>query len=755
MTNRADAAIISGFHAALAGIALLDAVRDGEGRVIDFTFLAVNASGLRLLDRPESDVIGASVRAYPVFAGLRDPIGDYSAVVQTGVPLVDEFQLPARAGGGAPSGWVHRLVSRTPSGVHVVVRDISNDAFLRRSVDAFFELSADLMGLVSGEYLQRVNPSFQRTLGWTEAELLSNSVISFLHPDDVRAAYALAERGESRLPREGYESRWRCADGSYRWISWSWVFLRDGEIRYIIGRDVTERRKAEEAIRAQSALLQGVIENTPDVIFVKDVDGRYLVINAAGAGVHGRRVEDVIGRTDAEIAPHDAVRRRESDVRVMTLNRGETYEVEPGVSGGRRYWVITVPFRGGDGTLLGILGIARDITDQRRLETQVHQAQKMEAVGRLAGGIAHDFNNLLTAILSFAALAHEAVPDARKVRADLDEIRQAAEAAALLTRQMLAFSRQQVLASRPLLLNDVVQHADRILRSLVGEQVRIITSLDPRLAIVMADPGQIEQVLINLVVNAGHAMPDGGTLWVETTNVTVAARDPVRLPGLPAGKYVRLTVRDTGTGMDEATRVQVFEPFFTTKPEGKGTGLGLSCVYGIVKQSRGGVYVESELGVGSELTVYLPAAQSAVAAESGPLPRPSAPRAPSGHETVLLVEDNAAVRQAELRMLTEAGYRVLVAANGVEALEVFATVDGVLDLVVTDLLMPEMGGRALLGRLREDRPGLKALFISGYERTQANHTGGSPPAGTAFLGKPFTADAFLRAVRAMLDGVSD
>ena len=748
--ERTGQAVIAAFDSALAACGVLEAVRDADGQVVDFVILAANASGLKVLDRSAADVVGASVCAHPVFAGLRDPIGEYVRVFETGVPLADEFQLPASE--HAPTGWVSRLVTRTPTGVFVAIRDISDDAFLRRSGDTFFELSADLLCMSSGGYLLRANPAFERILGWTQEQLLTKPVTWFVHPDDVAPTRAQLERAAVREAGYRFENRWRCADGSYRWISWSWVFPPGGRVGYVIGRDVSERRRVEESIREQSALLQAVIESTPDVIFVKDADSRYLLMNGAGAAVHGLRVEQVVGRTDWEIAPRDAVRRRESDLRVMTRNDAEIYEVEPAISGGRRFWVITTPYRADDGTVIGVIGIARDITEQRRLETQVHQAQKMDAVGRLAGGIAHDFNNLLTAILGFAALARESVPEDHGVRTDLEEIKQAGEAAALLTRQMLAFSRQQVLASRPLLLNDVVQHADRILRSLVGEHVRIITALEPRLSIVMADPGQIEQVLINLVVNAGHAMPDGGTLWIETANVAVLSRDPVRLPGLPAGDYARLTVRDSGIGMDEATRARVFEPFFTTKPEGKGTGLGLSCVYGIVKQSYGGVYVESALGVGSEFTVYLPAAQSAVAAESVPLPRPSAPRAPSGDETILLVEDNAAVRQAELRMLTEAGYRVLVAANGVEALEVFATVDGVLDLVVTDLLMPEMGGRTMLGRLREDRPGLKALLISGYERTQANHTGG-PPAGTAFLGKPFTADAFLRAVREVLDGM--
>jgi signal transduction histidine kinase/ActR/RegA family two-component response regulator len=466
--------------------------------------------------------------------------------------------------------------------------------------------------------------------------------------------------------------------------------------------------------------------------------------------VHGVTPEAIIGRLDADIGPEYAPMRRASDRRVMESGLVETYEYDHLVEGERRTLVVTkAPYRDTTGTIIGVVGVVRDLTDMRRLEAQVHQSQKMEAVGRLAGGIAHDFNNLLTAILSFATLASETLPVDHEAQADLAAIRRAGEGAAVLTRQMLAFSRRQLMASRPLLLNDVVQNTERLLRSLVGELVSIVTSLDPDLAIIDGDPGQIEQVLVNLVVNAGHAMPTGGRIWIETANMRVTPSDATRLPNLPPGLYARLTVRDTGIGMDDATRLRVFEPFFTTKPEGQGTGLGLATVYGIVQQSRGGVFVESRPGAGSEFAVYLPAA---VDATSEPYPSSSPPRAglERGHETVLLVEDNAFVRQAEERILTEAGYRVFVATTGVEALGRVASLDGAIDILITDLLMPEIGGRALLARLREDWPALRALLVSGYERGEATDTVSLPPE-TGFLHKPFTADAFLRAVRELLE----
>jgi PAS domain S-box-containing protein len=492
---------------------------------------------------------------------------------------------------------------------------------------------------------------------------------------------------------------------------------------------------------AKNALLKAIVEETSDVVFVKDLDGRYILVHG-NTDINGVPITAFLGHTDAEIVPQFAPMRRASDVRVMVSGAAETIEQEY-VKDGIRYtfMVSKAPYRAPDGTIIGVLGVAREVTAIRRLEARMHQAQKMDAVGRLAGGVAHDFNNLLTAILSFTSLAEEGLARDHPARADLREIYRAAEDAAVLTRQMLAFSRQQIMAPCPTNINDLVRREERLLRSLVGESVASAVTLDPGLAIVEVDPAQFVQVLVNLVVNAGHAMPQGGQLWIETANARVTPADAACLPGLPPGRYVRLAVRDTGVGMDNATRQRVFEPFFTTKPEGQGTGLGLSSVYGIVKQSHGGVYVASELGAGSEFAVYLPAVDAPARSLL-----PLAPVAtPEGHETILFVEDNPAVRQAVSRLLAESGYHVLVAASGAEALDL---AHGPIDLVISDLVMPGMGGRMLVNRLRAGHPHVRALFISGVERDAS-----VVPSGTAFLPKPFGADALLRAVRAVIDGV--
>jgi two-component system, cell cycle sensor histidine kinase and response regulator CckA len=742
---RADDAIIAGFQATLVGAAALDVVRDGDGRITDFVVLAVNPAAEELIGQPASSIVGRSARDVPSLAAIRDPVADYAAVVESGVPLVEEFRLahPANRAGQ----WVHRYVSRTRAGLIVVLRDVSDDANVRRSGDEFFELTDDLWCIVAKDRtFVRVSSAFERVLGWHEADLIGADSWSLLHPDDIPAVAREEDRARQRIPTRNVEVRTRHADGSYRRIVWSAVSVRGEAHRYAVGRDVTEQRRIEEESRKRGALLQAVLDGTANLAFVKDREGRYLLMLGTDA-VHGLPADQIVGRTDKEIAPSDAELRRQTDLQVMQTEEATMYEYSFNRDGERRTFIVSkAPYRNADGAVIGVVGVARDVTDMRRLEVRLQQAQKMEAVGRLAGGIAHDFNNLLTAILSFASLAAESLPIDHPARADLAAIRRAGEGAAELTRQMLAFGRREVTAPRPIVLNDIVQSVDRLLRSLVGDSVAIEIVLGTRLAMISADPSQIERILVNLVVNAGHAMADGGTVWVETANIHVTSADAARLPGLALGPYVRLTVRDTGVGMDDATRRRAFEPFFTTKPEGQGTGLGLSSVYGIVQELRGAVFVDSRVGEGSRFDVYLPVVIVGAGAAAPVMPPP----VPRGHERVLLVEDNPIVRQAEERILTEAGYQVYAAPNGVAALCLVAALDEPIDLLVTDLMMPEMGGRAMLARLREDWPELRALLVSGYESGESADTV-TLPAGTAFLQKPFTSAALLHAARTLLD----
>jgi signal transduction histidine kinase/ActR/RegA family two-component response regulator len=390
----------------------------------------------------------------------------------------------------------------------------------------------------------------------------------------------------------------------------------------------------------------------------------------------------------------------------------------------------------------------RDLTRERKLEDQLVQAQKMEAIGQLAGGVAHDFNNLLTVIMSYSSLLLSDVGANDAVKGDIQEISNAAERAAALTRQLLAFSRKQVLQMRAVNVNTVVMDVEKMLRRLIGEDISLSTHLNPGLALINADPGQLEQVLINLVVNARDAMPDGGALTITTDNAELTEEHGERHLGASAGKYIMLAVTDNGSGMTKEVQQRLFEPFYTTKGVGKGTGLGLATVHGIVKQSGGDVYVYSELDHGTTFKVYFPRLTKAVEAVMATAEyRTTAPR---GSETVLLAEDDEALRTLGARVLGGLGYNVLVARTGAEALRIVAEHEGAIDMIATDVVMPEMNGSQLVARVLDARPGIRVLFMSGYTDDEVMRRG-VIDGQTAFLQKPFTPDLLAHKVREVLD----
>jgi signal transduction histidine kinase len=385
--------------------------------------------------------------------------------------------------------------------------------------------------------------------------------------------------------------------------------------------------------------------------------------------------------------------------------------------------------------------IARDLSDRRRLEAQLHQSQKMEAVGRLAGGVAHDFNNLLAVILGYSDIALERLPAGAPLRREVELIRKAADSAAGLTRQLLAFSRRQVLQPRVLDLNAVLRGLDPMLRPLLGEPVDLVTVLEPELGRVRADPGQLEQVIVNLVLNARDAMPRGGRLTLETANVLHRGADGA------AERHVMLAVSDTGRGMDAETVTHVFEPFFTTKEKGKGTGLGLSTAYGIVKQHHGSIEVDSKVGVGTTFRTYLPRVDEAAEERATP---PATPVVPGGSETILLVEDEEPLRELVRELLLGFGYTVLDAEHGGAALEVAGRHPSAIHLLLTDIVMPVLSGEALAQRLTALRPGVKVLFMSGYtDDVLGRH--GIIDSQLNYLQKPFPPERLAQKVRDVLD----
>lgn len=414
---------------------------------------------------------------------------------------------------------------------------------------------------------------------------------------------------------------------------------------------------------------------------------------------------------------------------------------------GKSFDATATPLRDSQGALSGCVHVLHDITERRRLEEQYRQAQKMEAVGRLAGGVAHDFNNLLTAITGYSELLLARLGEEDPLRRYVEEVKKAGDRAASLTRQLLTFSRQQVLELRVLDLNSVVANVDKMLRRVIGEDIELVTILVPDLGPVKADPGQLEQVILNLAVNSRDAMPQGGKLTIVTSNVELAEASSHRHGELSPGKYVVLAVSDSGCGMDSETQAHIFEPFFTTKGEGKGTGLGLAMVYGIVKQSGGSVWVYSEVGRGTTFKVYLPQVNEKVTAQ---VSRPPQPVLTRGWETILLVEDEEPVRSLVRSVLEAGGYVVLEARHGEDALVVAEMHKGPIQLLVTDVVMPEMSGPELAEHLAPFHREMKVLYMSGYTEGSIQHHGLLAPV-TAYLPKPFTPETLARKVREVLN----
>jgi PAS domain S-box-containing protein len=520
-----------------------------------------------------------------------------------------------------------------------------------------------------------------------------------------------------------------------------------------LDRQYTARADALQAAATHSQqFLRQVIDTNPHLIFVKDWDGKYVLANQAVAAVYGTSVEGLLGKVDADFNPKsDEVEKFLRDDReVMSSQRPAFIAEEPATNAktGETRWfqTVKVPLLSSDGSTRQVLGVATDITDRKNLEEQFRQAHKMEAVGRLAGGVAHDFNNVLTIIRAQTEFLLADLDPNDKRRGDVLEIQGAADRAAAFTRQLLAFSRRQLLQPEVLDLNAVMAGMEMMVRRLVGEDVVLLTKLNPDLPRISADPSQLQQVLLNLAVNARDAMPRGGTLLIETALVELDEHYPRQHPTAKPGLHVVLAVTDTGCGMDAATRSRVFEPFFTTKEPGKGTGLGLSTVYGIVKQSGGHIWVYSEPGRGTTFKLYFPP-HSGVVKVSEP-ERPVAPLNGSG-ATILLVEDERPVRSTVRRLLERHGYTVLEAGNGQDALALVIDRGGEIDLVLSDMVMPGMGGMELADRVRALSVGIPVLLMTGYTE-EAITRAGERPHDERIIEKPFTQNSMLEKVRGAL-----
>lgn len=721
------------------------------------------------------------------------------------------------------------------------------------------------------------NAGAEKMYGWTAAEAIGKPTTFIVAPERREELISITDRLRHGEVIRHFETVGLRKDGSRLDVSVSISPIKDSQGCLIgtssIGRDITEQKRASAEIRRTTDLLKAVMDGTPDAVFVKDLKGRYLLFNQAASRYVGKPVEEVLGRDDTEVfGAEDARLVMQRDREVIEEGHSITKEEILTSAGATRTFLATkAPYFDGNGNIVGVIGISRDITkmkeadealrirdraiqavtqgiiitdpmqednpiifaspgfermtgyspdevlgrncrflqgegtdpaaieklrqsiqsrrpttvellnyrkdgtpfwnelslspvfspdgrlthfvgvqtdvtDRRNLEEEFRQSQRMEAIGHLAGGVAHDFNNLLAIIIGYSSMLADLMPEDSPGAEFVEEIIKAGDRSMSLTRQLLAFSRKQVISPKVLDLNEVVRNTEKMLRRLIGEDVVLETRLQEDLMSVKADPGQIEQILMNLSVNARDAMPQGGILTIETENQILEGSDSSPHSEIQPGAYVALRVADTGVGMTEEVRRRLFEPFFTTKGAGKGTGLGLSVVHGIVKQHQGHIDVRSEAHKGTSFQILIPASQEGPARGQSGKPMEMLPR---GSETLLLVEDESTLRAMTKRVLSGCGYTVFEAGNGEEAVELSHRIKGEIDLLLTDVVMPGMGGRLLAERLREEYPSLKVLYLSGYtDDAVVRH--GVLQEQVNFLQKPFTPSTLAKKVREVL-----
>ena len=588
-------------------------------------------------------------------------------------------------------------------------------------------------------------------VGRDDLELSWRSTAERYRSDDT----AVIETG---VPKVNYEEPQTREDGSLLWLRTSKVPLReqDGRVFGVLGtyEDITEHRQAEEALRESEDRYRTLVENIEEGIGIVDSAETFLFANPAAEKVFGVGRGGLTGRTLKEFMSDEEYQRTRVETEKRRRGEKSTYEQEIIRPDGtvRRIELTATPQFDKEGAFSHTLGIFHDITDERRTEEALRkseerlaQAQKLEAIGRLAGGVAHDFNNLLTVIRGYADLLDEQLHETHPMKGDAREIKRAADRAADLTAQLLAFSRGQVMRPRILDLNDVVRGMQNMIGRLIGEDIELRTILAPDPATIKADQGQLEQVTMNLAANARDAMPRGGVLTIRTGTYS-SGPDGTEHAEMPAGDYVTLEVSDTGVGIDKETLARIFEPFFTTKEVGRGTGLGLATVYGIVKQSGGYIYCASQPTAGTTFIVYLPRVSEAVPGKS----TAAEARSRSGTESVLVVEDEEAICNFILSILRRNGYDATGARSGAEAMSIFSSRPGGFRLLLADVVMPRMSGIELGRWIAEVNPGVKILYMTGYSKhslVQAD----SPDGALDILRKPFTAEQLLTKIREVLD----
>lgn len=726
----------------------------------DWRFAYVNQQAEHLLQRSGKELLGKNIwQEFSPAVGSTFDQEYHRAAEQRSAVHFEEFYEPLAT-------WFEVHAYPSSEGLSVYFRDISERKRVEehlRLQSAALESAANSMVLTDREgAILWVNPAFTRLTGYTAQEALGRN------PRILKSGVH---------PKSFYEEMWNTILGGRVWhgevinqrkdgcrftveSTITPVLNEGGEVNHFlnISQDVTERKLAEATVDRLKRQNELILNSVGEGIFGLDLQGRTMFVNAAAARMMGCTAEELIGRPMHESLHHskpDGTPYPVEDCPVhATLRDGASHHVDNEVfwkKDGPNFPVeyTSTPIRDERDELLGAVVVFEDVAKQRLLETQLRQAQKMEAVGQLAGGVAHDFNNLIGVILGYSEIILDR-PDAdEKLLKQAEQIQKAGRSAASLTRQLLAFSRKQVLEPRVVDVNAILGDISKMLQRLIGEDIRLVTVAGSKLGQVKVDPGQMEQVVLNLAVNARDAMPRGGVLTIETANVVLDEEYVRQHPVSVAGRYVMLGVSDTGVGMNAETQSHIFEPFFTTKEQGKGTGLGLATVYGIVKQSGGYIWVYSEVGVGTTFKIYLPQVEekSEPAQLKG---KEKVTRLLQGTETIVLVEDAEGLREFVRESLESRGYTVLTATSAQEAIRLVEQSPEAIHLLLTDVVMPGMDGRALAEHLRPLRPGMRVLYMSGYTDDALGQHGMLAP-GIALLQKPFTVQALSSKVRDVLD----
>ncbi len=678
--------------------------------------------------------------------------------------------VPRKGLGGVITGWLDLysfpLVDKITGqmiGAIEYVRDITErkraEVRLQFEKERFEMLAQNvpfgmLMVSEKGDF-EYMNPKFTEIFGYELSEVPNGRVwLRKAYPDPTYRHQIISGWIEDRKAHGPGETGLRvctvtCKNGSQKIINFRPVKLIAGR-DLVICEDITEQKESERELLESEQRYRTLFEESRDAVIITTRDGKMEAVNQACLDLFGftREEAENMDILNIYVDPADRIRFQEDIERQGSL---KDYEVRRRKKDGTAIdCLLTATLRlEEDGTIVGYHGIIRDVTERKQLQRQLLQAQKMEAIGQLAGGVAHDFNNILTAIIGYSDVLAQQIPEDSSYRSKLMQINRAAARAAHLTRQLLAFSRKQILDLRPLNLNEVLANFEKMLRPLIGENIEVVTLLDPSAGTVMGDATQIEQILLNLAINSRDAMPTGGKLTVETANVYLDKLYARTHSEVRPGPYVMLAVSDTGQGIDSLVLPRVFDPFFTTKGKDKGTGLGLSTVYGIVKQHQGHITVYSEPGRGTTFKVYLPLVQEASEQVYGlPIATPQL----IGRETILVVEDDEIVRQLTSEVLETLGYSVLQCGDPNEAKRKSAIHGGPIHLLLTDVVLPQMDGKSLFGFLSPLFPDMRVLYVSGYAENAIVHHG-VLDAGVKFLQKPFTVESLAKKVREVLDGL--